>query len=54
MFTSPQIEHCRTFGFVVLRGLFSPQETARLTAEVTELRFNYPTAPCRCDALAPA
>ncbi|MET7551004.1 hypothetical protein ACWD8L_33620 [Streptomyces sp. NPDC005133] len=36
MFTYQQIEHYRIFGFVVLRGLFSPQETARLTAEVTE------------------
>lgn len=35
LFSHQQIEHFRAFGYVVLRGLLTHEETGRLTAEVT-------------------
>ncbi|WP_419999518.1 phytanoyl-CoA dioxygenase family protein [Streptomyces boninensis] len=40
--THQQVQHFRTFGFLVLRGLLDADEAARLTAEVSEsLRAAY-------------
>ena len=42
MFTHEDIAHYEAFGFVVLRGLFSGEEAARLCAETSaELRAAY-------------